>query len=167
METNIYAAEPKPNWQSEWEKTVQGAKKEGKLSLYLYQATANSAQSRNSFRKNIPRGKSVDGDRPWESARPENHGRATGGKVSRRCRAARVRTRVRRRICSLISSFAQRSFQLGVKTAAYLRYSLIAILAKEGRWLVIFKNALTSLVFEQNHPERRVKSRRELIAGHL
>ena len=61
-------------------------------------------------------------------------------------------------IRSLFSSFAQRSFQLDVKIAAHLRHSLIAILAKEGRWLIVFKNALASLVLEQNHPERRVKS---------
>ena len=68
---------------------------------------------------------------------------------------------------ALISSFAQRSFQRDVKVAAHLRHPLIAKLAKEGRWLVIFKNASASLVFEQNYAERRVKSSRELIAGHL
>ena len=35
------------------------------------------------------------------------------------------------------------------------KLSIFDILAKEGRWLVIFKNALASLVFEQNHSERR------------
>jgi len=68
---------------------------------------------------------------------------------------------------ALISSFAQRSFQRDVKVAAHLRHPLIAKLAKEGRWLVIFKNASASLVFEQNYAERRVKSSRELIAAHL
>src|SRR5262245_16903461 len=70
-------------------------------------------------------------------------------------------------VCSLINGFAQRSFQCGVKIAANFRYSLIAKLAKEGRWLVIFKNTFASLVFEQNHPERRIKSSCELIASHL
>src|SRR5262249_47458548 len=68
---------------------------------------------------------------------------------------------------SLISRFAQRSFQLDVKIAAHLCHSLIAKLAKEGRWLVIFKNGLAALVFEQNHPERGVKDSREFIAVHL
>ena len=35
--TASHAAEAKPNWQTEWERTVQAAKKEGSLSLYMYQ----------------------------------------------------------------------------------------------------------------------------------
>src|SRR5262249_16282783 len=67
---------------------------------------------------------------------------------------------------SLISSFAQCSFQLDVKLAAHLRHSLIAKLAKERRWLVIFENTVASLMFEQDYRERRVKSSREFMAGH-
>src|SRR5215813_11035337 len=67
----------------------------------------------------------------------------------------------------LISCLAQRSFQLHVKTAAYLRHSRIAKLAKERRRLVIFENAVASLIFEQDHSERRVKSGSEFMTGHL
>src|SRR6516165_11887567 len=70
-------------------------------------------------------------------------------------------------ICSLLSSFAQRSFQGGVEIAPHFSHTLIAILAKEGRRLVVFKNAFAFLVFKQNYPERRIESSAELIAGHL
>ena len=43
----------------------------------------------------------------------------------------------------------------------------IAKLAKEGRWLVIFKDAPALLVFEQNHSERCVEGSGKRIAGHL
>jgi iron(III) transport system substrate-binding protein len=52
--TNTYAAEPKPNWQSEWEKTLQGAKKEGKLSLYLYQGGGELDAVAQLFQKKYP-----------------------------------------------------------------------------------------------------------------
>ncbi|MGH7767449.1 MAG: hypothetical protein ACREQP_08345 [Candidatus Binatia bacterium] len=52
--TNIYAAEPKPNWQSEWERTVQGAKKEGKLSLYLFQGEGELGAVAELFQKKYP-----------------------------------------------------------------------------------------------------------------
>ena len=52
--TNIYSAEPQPNWQSEWEKTVQGAKKEGKLSLYLYQGEGELSALAQLFQKKYP-----------------------------------------------------------------------------------------------------------------
>ena len=52
--TNICAAEPKPNWQSEWEKTVQGAKKEGKLSLYLFQGEGELSAVAQLFQKKYP-----------------------------------------------------------------------------------------------------------------
>jgi iron(III) transport system substrate-binding protein len=52
--TNIYGAEPKPNWQSEWEKTVQGAKKEGKLSLYVYQGDGQLGALTQLFQKKYP-----------------------------------------------------------------------------------------------------------------
>jgi hypothetical protein len=57
-------------------------------------------------------------------------------------------------ICSLLSSFEQRSFQGGVEIAPHLSHTLIAILAKEGRRLVVFKNAFAFLVLKQNYPER-------------
>ena len=52
--TNIRAAEPKPSWQSEWEKTVQGAKKEGKLSLYLFQGEGELSAVAQLFQKKYP-----------------------------------------------------------------------------------------------------------------
>ena len=52
--TNSYTAEPKPNWQSEWEKTLQGAKKEGKLSLYLYQGGGELDAVAQLFQKKYP-----------------------------------------------------------------------------------------------------------------
>jgi iron(III) transport system substrate-binding protein len=51
---DIYAAEPKPNWQSEWEKTVQGAKREGKLSLYLLQGEGELSAVAQLFQKKYP-----------------------------------------------------------------------------------------------------------------
>jgi iron(III) transport system substrate-binding protein len=49
-----YAAEPKPNWQSEWEKTIQGAKREGKLSLYLFQGEGELGAVAQLFQKKYP-----------------------------------------------------------------------------------------------------------------
>ncbi len=53
--TAPYAAESKPNWQAEWERTVQAAKKEGSLSLYLFQGEGELGAWRSCFRKSIPR----------------------------------------------------------------------------------------------------------------
>ena len=50
----IYAAEPKSNWQSQWETTVQGAKKEGKLSLYLLQGEGELSAVAQLFQKKYP-----------------------------------------------------------------------------------------------------------------
>ena len=52
--TNVCAAEPRQNWQSEWEKTVQGAKKEGKLSLYLYGGEGELSAVAQLFQKKYP-----------------------------------------------------------------------------------------------------------------
>ena len=52
--TSIDAAEPKPNWQSEWEKTVQDAKKEGKLSLYILQGEGELSAVAEQFQKKYP-----------------------------------------------------------------------------------------------------------------
>jgi len=52
--TNICAALPKPSWQSEWEKTVQGAKKEEKLSLYLYGGEGELSATAQLFQKKYP-----------------------------------------------------------------------------------------------------------------
>ena len=68
-------------------------------------------------------------------------------------------------VCSLLGSFAQRSFQGGVEIAPHVRHTLIAILAKEGRRLVILKNALALFVLKQNYPKRRIESSAELVAG--
>jgi ABC-type Fe3+ transport system substrate-binding protein len=47
-------AQTKPSWQLEWEKTVDGAKKEGKLSLYLYQGDGELAAVADAFHKKYP-----------------------------------------------------------------------------------------------------------------
>jgi len=52
--TNIYPAEPNPTWQSDWEKTVQAAKKEGKLSLYLLQGEGELSAVAQLFQKKYP-----------------------------------------------------------------------------------------------------------------
>jgi iron(III) transport system substrate-binding protein len=41
-------------WQSEWEKTVQGAKKEGKLTLYVYQGDGELGSVAQLFQKKYP-----------------------------------------------------------------------------------------------------------------
>src|SRR5215469_6292443 len=70
-------------------------------------------------------------------------------------------------IGALLGSTAQYSFQSGVEIAPHLRHSLVAILAKVRRWLIIFEDSPALLVLKQNHPQRRVESGRELMAGHL
>ncbi|HSB27204.1 MAG TPA: hypothetical protein VLE19_05100, partial [Pyrinomonadaceae bacterium] len=52
--TNICAAEPKTSWQSEWEKTVQSAKKDEKLSLYLYGGEGELGATAQLFQKKYP-----------------------------------------------------------------------------------------------------------------
>jgi hypothetical protein len=47
-----YAAEPKPGWQQEWEKTVEAAKKEGRLNLYV--GRYGTEVFLNEFRKEYP-----------------------------------------------------------------------------------------------------------------
>jgi iron(III) transport system substrate-binding protein len=48
------AGESKTNWQAEWEKTVQGAKKEGRLSLYLFQGEGELSSVAQLFQKKYP-----------------------------------------------------------------------------------------------------------------
>src|SRR5207237_10045085 len=48
------ATESKQEWQSEWEKTIQGARKEGKLSLYLYQGEGELGAVAQLFQKKYP-----------------------------------------------------------------------------------------------------------------
>jgi hypothetical protein len=48
------AAESKPNWQAEWERTVQAAKKEGSLSLYLFQGEGELGTVVQLFQKKYP-----------------------------------------------------------------------------------------------------------------
>jgi iron(III) transport system substrate-binding protein len=52
--TAPYAAESKPNWQAEWERTVQAAKKEGALSLYMYQGEGELSAVAQLFQKKYP-----------------------------------------------------------------------------------------------------------------
>jgi iron(III) transport system substrate-binding protein len=49
-----HGAEEKPNWQAEWERTVQAAKKEGALSLYLFQGEGELAAMAQLFQKKFP-----------------------------------------------------------------------------------------------------------------
>ena len=48
------AAEFRPNWQVEWERTVQAAKKEGALSLYLLQGDGELGAVAQLFHKKYP-----------------------------------------------------------------------------------------------------------------
>src|SRR5215831_13968820 len=68
---------------------------------------------------------------------------------------------------ALFGGIAQNSFQGVVEIASHLGHALIAILAKERRWLIIFKNSPALLVLKQNYPQRRVECSGELMAGHL
>src|SRR5262249_31710151 len=68
---------------------------------------------------------------------------------------------------ALFGGFAQNSFQGIVEIASHLGHALIAILAKERRWLIIFENSPALLVLKQNYPQRRVECSGELMAGHL
>ena len=52
--TTCGAAESKANWQAEWERTVQAAKKEGSLSLYLLQGEGELAAVAQQFQKKYP-----------------------------------------------------------------------------------------------------------------
>jgi iron(III) transport system substrate-binding protein len=49
-----HGAESKADWQSEWEKTIQGANREGKLSLYLYQGEGELGAVAQLFQKKFP-----------------------------------------------------------------------------------------------------------------
>jgi hypothetical protein len=49
-----HAAESKPNWQAEWERTVQAAKKEGGLNLYLFQGEGELGAMAQQFQKKYP-----------------------------------------------------------------------------------------------------------------
>ena len=51
---DLGAGEAKPAWQAEWERTVEGAKKEGKLFLYLYQGDGELAAAADAFHKKYP-----------------------------------------------------------------------------------------------------------------
>lgn len=48
------AAHPRSNWQQEWDKTVEAAKKEGSLSLYLLQAEGELGAVAQQFQKKYP-----------------------------------------------------------------------------------------------------------------
>jgi hypothetical protein len=50
----VRSAGVKADWQSEWEKTGQGAKREGKLSLYLYQGEGELSAVAQLFQKKHP-----------------------------------------------------------------------------------------------------------------
>ena len=49
-----HAADAKPNWQTDWERTVQAAKKEGALSLYLLQGDGELGAVAQLFQKKYP-----------------------------------------------------------------------------------------------------------------
>ena len=48
------AAEQKEDWQAEWERTVAGAKKEGRLTLYLYRGDGELESVAQAFQKKYP-----------------------------------------------------------------------------------------------------------------
>ena len=52
--TASYAAESKRNWEAEWDRTVQAAKKEGSLSLYLFQGEGELGAMAQLFQKKYP-----------------------------------------------------------------------------------------------------------------
>ena len=52
--TDSHAAESKSNWQAEWERTVRAGKKEGSLSLYLYQGEGELGGVAQLFQKKYP-----------------------------------------------------------------------------------------------------------------
>ena len=54
INTPSHAAESKPNWQVEWDRTVQAAKKEGSLSLYLFQGEGELGAVVQLFQKKYP-----------------------------------------------------------------------------------------------------------------
>src|SRR5215469_1408583 len=64
----------------------------------------------------------------------------------------------RYRPAALFGSVTQGCLEICVAMAPLLRHTLIAILGKEGRWLVTFKYAAALLVVEENHPQRCVES---------
>ena len=68
---------------------------------------------------------------------------------------------------ALFGGIAQNSFQGIVEIVPHFGHALIAILTKERRWLIIFKDSPALLVLKKNHPQRRVECSRELMAGHL
>src|SRR5258706_8476032 len=49
-----FAAQPKPAWQQEWDKTVKAAKKEASLFLYLYQGEGELGAMAQQFQKKYP-----------------------------------------------------------------------------------------------------------------
>jgi hypothetical protein len=50
----VHRVETKSNWQAEWGRTVQVAKKEGSLSLYLFQGEGELGTVVQLFRKKYP-----------------------------------------------------------------------------------------------------------------
>ncbi len=52
--TTSHGAESKPNWQAEWDRTVQAAKKEGGLSIYLYEGDGELGTVAQQFQKQYP-----------------------------------------------------------------------------------------------------------------
>lgn len=52
--TAALAAQPRPQWQQEWDKTVEAAKKEGALSLYMYQGEGELGALAQAFQKKYP-----------------------------------------------------------------------------------------------------------------
>jgi ABC-type Fe3+ transport system substrate-binding protein len=49
-----FAAQAKPGWQQEWDRTVEAAKKEGALSLYLFQGDGELSAAAQLFQKKYP-----------------------------------------------------------------------------------------------------------------
>jgi len=75
------AAQSKPTWEQEWKKTLEAAKKEGQVTVYIagYEAVLSD------FKKDYPDIKLVGGRCPGQRSRATVRRRATRRKISSRC----------------------------------------------------------------------------------
>jgi hypothetical protein len=74
---------------------------------------------------------------------------------------------IRLALGSLLRGIAQGGFQGGVQIAPHFGDALIAELAEEGRWLVVFKYSPALLILDENHPQRRVERGRKPMTRHF
>ena len=76
---SISAAEAKPGWQAEWDKTVKAAEDEGAL-VHLHDSGAFEPVFREAFQKKFPKIKSHHRHRARTGTQPARHERAARGK---------------------------------------------------------------------------------------